>query len=283
MKRFGLLCNPAAGNLGDDIQNLATRRFLPSLDAFVPRESLHEAREPLHIILNGWFCHFPERWPPSPRLSPLLVSMHISPLPSAPGRALTAAEAFTRPPVSAYLRQYGPVGTRDLETETLLKRAGIPAYFSGCMTLTLPRPDVPRADDLVVVNEIPAPALARLRQTTGKRLFRTWHGNFADTDPAERLLRAQELLDLYARASCVVTSRLHCALPCLAIGTPVLLVDAAPDQGRFSGLRDFLHHRPWQAVADGTAGYDIDNPPPNKPLHLPYRANLIEAARRFVA
>ena len=283
MKRFGLLCNPTAGNIGDDIQNLATRQFLPSLDAYVPRESLHDVREDLHMILNGWFCHFPERWPPSPRVTPLLVSMHISPLPSAPTRTITADQVFTQPPVADYLRQHGPVGARDQETEALLKGAGIESYFSGCMTLTIPRPPVPRADDLVVINEVPALALARLRKTTGKRLFRTWHGNFADRDPAERQVRAQELLDLYARASCVVTSRLHCALPCLAIGTPVLLVDVAPDQGRFTGLRDFLHHRPWQAVANGTAGYDIDNPPPNKELHLPYRAGLIEAARRFVA
>ena len=283
MKRFGLLCNPAGGNIGDDIQNLATRRFLPSFDTFVPRESLHEVRENLHMILNGWFCHFPERWPPAPGITPLLVSMHISPLPSSPTRTITAAQVFSQPPVADYLRRHGPVGARDHESEVILKNAGIPCYFSGCMTLTIPRPSVARAEDLVVINELPAKVLARLRQGTGKRLFRTWHGNYPERDPAERQLRAQELLDLYARASCVVTSRLHCALPCLALGTPVLLVDVAPDQGRFSGLRDFLHHRPWQAVADGTAGYDIDNPPPNKELHLPYRARLIEAAQRFVA
>lgn len=38
------------------------------------------------------------------------------------------------------------------------------------------------------------------------------------------LAHAEALLELYASAELVVTSRLHCALPCLALGTPVVLI-----------------------------------------------------------
>ncbi len=283
MKRFGLLSYAGTGNLGDEIQSLATQRLLPRVDAYVDREELAGISEPLSMVLNGWFCHFPERWPPAPALRPLLISMHITPQPTSPDRALLATHVFTQPPVADYLRRHGPVGTRDLQTAALLRAAGIDAYFSGCMTLTLNRPDVARQDDLVVVNEVPQAVLDHIRANTTRRIFRTWHVDYPETERAERFARAQELLDLYARASCVVTSRLHCALPCLAMGTPVLLVDVAHDQERFGGLHDFVHHCSWQAVLAGQSGYDFDRPPPNKTLHLPFRAALERSVAQFVA
>ena len=38
---------------------------------------------------------------------------------------------------------------------------------------------------------------------------------------------ADELLKKYAKAEMVVTSRIHCALPCTGMGTPVIYVDNA--------------------------------------------------------
>ena len=38
--RFGLLSYPAVANLGDAIQSLAAKRFLPRVDLRVPRERM---------------------------------------------------------------------------------------------------------------------------------------------------------------------------------------------------------------------------------------------------
>lgn len=64
----------------------------------------------------------------------------------------------------------------------------------------------------------------------------------------ERLELARELIRRYAKASLVVTSRIHAALPCLGLETPVLFV--TPDSptigmdihstGRFKGLSDLF-------------------------------------------
>jgi hypothetical protein len=151
------------------------------------------------------------------------------------------------------------------------------------MTLTLSRPDVPRHDDLVVYNNIPAEVLARLRQTSRKQLFGTEHVDVRQHEPGERIARAKELLGLYARASCVVTSRLHCALPCLAMGTPVLLLDMAGDTYRFKGLGDFLHHCTPAEFLSGRFAYNVDAPLANKTQHLAYRAGLIKSVENFVA
>ena len=53
---------------------------------------------------------------------------------------------------------------------------------------------------------------------------------------------ADRLLRRYERAPFVVTSRLHCALPCLAMGTPLWFVHHADfETGRFGGNIDFLN------------------------------------------
>lgn len=41
----------------------------------------------------------------------------------------------------------------------------------------------------------------------------------------ERLCEARRLVGKYAKAGLVVTSRIHCALPCLGLETPVILTE----------------------------------------------------------
>ena len=65
----------------------------------------------------------------------------------------------------------------------------------------------------------------------------------------ERLTIAENLLEKYLKASIVVTSRIHCALPCLALETPVIFVlgssidreSSKADAGRFEGLIELLN------------------------------------------
>jgi hypothetical protein len=283
MASFGVLSFQATDNLGDEIQSIAAAEHLPRVDAYFDRDHLNavlrDDGQPYLMVLNGWFCQYPERWPPSDAIRPLLVSMHFTKERVSSDFGLVPAEILSTPPISHYLKHHGPVGARDLTTLHLLRQAGIPSYFSGCMTLTLQRPAVGRVDDLVVLNDLPKPVLAHVRSTAMKSLFTTTHMGFPDTTPEGRFARAHELLALYARASCVVTGRLHCALPCLAMGTPVLLIDVAADQYRFAGLNDFLHHCSAGEFIGGSFGYDIHNPWPNKTAHFRYR----EALRRTVA
>lgn len=61
---------------------------------------------------------------------------------------------------------------------------------------------------------------------------------------------SEQLLEKYNRAKYVVTSRIHCALPCTGIETPVIFIDSQEmnsdrnlfgSPGRFGGLIDFFH------------------------------------------
>jgi hypothetical protein len=93
---------------------------------------------------------------------------------------------------------------------------------------------------------------------------------------------AEQRLRLYASSRSVVTDRLHCALPCIAMGVPVLFVDTAPDPYRLQGLRELMHAVALPDFLKGRYDYDINDPPPNKTLHLPIREALIERVSAFV-
>ncbi len=288
MKKFCLLDYTNTANLGDEIQSIAARRFLPQVDRYVDREALNDVRSEdgasYWMIMNGWFCHRAENWPPSPALRPLPVSLHISPAPGvAGGVGLVPAEILLSQSLKNYLRGFGPVGARDKATLKRLQDAGVASYFSGCLTLTLPRPGVAKDPGLIVANEVPSEVLNTLQHRTRKRIVTTTHWNEHTTDRDERFGLAESLLATYASASCVITTRLHCALPCTAMGTPVLLLDTAQDQHRFDGLHDFVRHCTVRDYLSGTVDFDLDTPSPNPDTHLPFARALQERVQAFIA
>ena len=107
--------------------------------------------------------------------------------------------------------------------------------------------------------------------------------------PTEESLfaHAHELLMRYERVPFVVTSRLHCSLPCIAMGTPVW-VPFHPDMttGRFGGNDDFMNKLPF--AADGR----LETPPggriqpkqlpPVRTEHLQYAEELKRRCREFM-
>jgi Polysaccharide pyruvyl transferase len=283
--RQALLVYGDTNNLGDEIQSVAVQRLLSDVDALVDRDRLSafnpEDRIPRRIVLNGWYSGGPENWPPSEYLEPLLISMHISGTP-AYHSGLRGVDVMLAEPLAEYLRYYAPVGARDLSTMRLLNRTKIESYFSGCATLTLPRSTEARDEDVLVLNDVPPEAAALIKGRTKKRIIETSHVGFYQGDPNRRLQRARELLEVYRGAGCVVTSRLHCALPSMAMGTPTLLLDVASDQHRFEGLNDLLHHCSLQDFLAGKAPFDPEQPVPTLDRHFEMAEALKDRIRSFI-
>ena len=107
----------------------------------------------------------------------------------------------------------------------------------------------------------------------------------------ERLKEAERLVKLYSRAKLVVTSRIHCALPCLGLETPVIFTDLATkkhdDTCRFRGLRDLFLVMDWK---DGglvpefkiDKKLSINNVVENKTTWKQYAESLIKTCRKFI-
>ena len=94
-----------------------------------------------------------------------------------------------------------------------------------------------------------------------------------------RFAQARRLLNRYRRASLVVTARMHCALPCVASGTPVVFVHAGYMKERFEGLLDGVPSVTHEQVARGEWNLDWDNPP--RPADPDYYTGIADRLRRL--
>jgi hypothetical protein len=266
-ERFALLKFDGTQNLGDEIQSIAAKRFLPRIDAWVDRERLDEFRasKPHKIILNGWFLHRPEHWPPSTSLHPLIISFHLTReiVPGSNISKIAPSDTVLKGNGLEFLKRHEPIGARDLDTLAQLRSAGIDAYFSGCLTLTLRVATPIEKHEIVYAVDVSDGMFAHLSRNYEGRIIRLVHGDSKLKGPA-RFARASHFLQCYAQAQAVVTTRLHCALPCLALGTPVLLIEEARDHYRFDGLRDLLWHTSEKELLQGNFHYDLRHPPSNK-------------------
>lgn len=236
---YGQLVCDDQGNVGDDIQALAASLHLPRVDRTIDREQIHKhpgAGEV--VIMNGWFSRDIEAWPPSPSIHPIFVSFHV--------------QKRFKPTIAkyaSYLKQFEPIGTRDRGTEEFLNSIGIKAETTYCLTLTFPeRSSAPENGKVFIVDASSIAVPKHLRENAVKVSHVVAPIGHKVTMPY-----AQQLLDTYRdHASLVITTRLHCALPCIAMGIPVIYFGSRSD-ARTAIIEDIggviydakLHSKSW--------------------------------------
>ncbi|WP_372752554.1 polysaccharide pyruvyl transferase family protein [Labilibaculum sp.] len=318
--KFGLLVYwDKVRNIGEYIQSLAQVPFLPKVDQFLNKETLSEYYGDEHkLILNGWFMHYPENWPPSKNINPLFVSFHISP---------KTKDLLISDKAIEYYKLHEPIGCRDHDTVELLKTKGVNAYFSGCLTLTLDKHlyvDEDYKDEIIFSDvlynmarynpNITPKTLIRSILRTPKVIFQAFKKRqlikklFPETiqqkakyiiqerslkkyTHEERFDVATDFLKQLANAKLVVTSRLHTALPCLAFGTPVIFIDGQLsrkfDSSRLSSYtKSMLNTINMEEIQQKSSNelHEIINKyrQGNPNAHLKYRTELIERVQKFI-
>lgn len=253
--KFGILSYDTSYNLGDEIQSIAAKQYLPNIDVWFDRDLHHTTfvsgnnnTGKFKVIFNGWFDGNYTHFPPPSYIDPLFISFHIneSNHDNDPQYAILNKEKIDFKSLAShvsYLKQYEPIGCRDLHTKNLLEKYGIDAYFSGCLTLTLKNKFNTRNDEILVVdshilcknifeNLIPGEIRNKaiyLKQSIERKIN---HSN--------KMNMAQKFIDRLSQAKLVITSRLHTLLPCLALKTPVIFIHNDPNDIRFTGLNQFF-------------------------------------------
>lgn len=204
-------------NLGDDIQSLAAKKLLPRVDGGVSRERLKSPSARGVISMNGYFLGQCD-WPPSPDLQPFFFAFHVT-----PG---SAAKVCSQEGI-AYLKQHEPIGCRDQGTMQLLQKHGVQAFYSKCVTLTLPRRESAPQNGRIYMVGLSKGAVAAAPKSIRKKAVLVDQAKLRlpDLSPSLKEELSQHLLDTYSKtAALVITSKIHCAMPCIAMGIPVVFL-----------------------------------------------------------
>ena len=203
-------------NLGDQIQSIAAEQFIPRINKRFDRDKLREVSESDRhlLIMQGWFSQSPGRcFPPSASIIPLFLGFHIADHPAN-------IDHFLSPGSIRYFKQFEPVGCRDRHTAALLQHHGVESFHSKCLTITFPRRSSAPVNGKVIVSDVNP---LYLPHSLAKKALVVSHIVSDKLSEQEKRSKAKMLLDLYRdEARLVITSRLHCALPCIAMGIPVV-------------------------------------------------------------
>lgn len=291
--KFGIMMHKKTQNIGDDIQAYASARLLPEVSYFLDREKLDsfvsDDGEPVAVVMSAWYMWHKWNWPPSKYIVPLFTGIHYTNNEKAKQDGSPVTTEFLTGLGRDYMNACGGIGCRDLFTQRTFEALGINCYFSGCITLTLPeQPRKKPEREYVVTVDIGDPSTEavkkRLEGTDIEHIDFKHYKDYRESTATweERKAYVEEVLSLYQNAKCVVTRRLHAALPCLAMGVPVLLLNNESNGIRFEPYYDWLHYSRREAFISGEYEYDVTNPPPNKPDYIPYREALIKQVEEFV-
>ena len=242
----GIVYYKNSKNIGDDIQTYAAWQLVENA-VFCDREQLHQYQNPTKLLCNGWFMNNGANWPPASHIDSLFISFHIS---------SSCQNEMTRPASIAYFQQHQPVGCRDIHTQQLLEKHKVSSYLSGCLTLTLPHYKGDRNDEILFVDVMRKNYTSSYRSAIVNKLIPKTHknqvqhlthfsNNLKHKSIEQRMNDVENLLERYKKAKVVFTSLIHCALPCIAMGTPVVFIDAgfnnnAEKRDRFGGILDLF-------------------------------------------
>ena len=286
--KYGLVVFSKTDNLGDDIQSYATMMHLPHIDYIIERENMSNFvpndNHSVAVIMAGWFLYSHLNWPPSPYIYPLNISMHFDTYYSRylgnPLEKNMVLEGYG----AQWLNSHGPVGVRDYFTLNLLSGFGIDAYFSGCITTTLKKfPNVTKHQKIVAV-DVSSQIIKYVQQHSNKEVIVKTHKIKLESVPLKKRFQlVEEYLKLYQGASLVITSRLHVALPCLALDTPVLFVKDTKFFNRIGTYMPYLHNEFEDNILRSIFNYDFDNPLDNPTNYLKIQSFLNNTCNNFVS
>lgn len=227
----------STNNIGDDIQTLAAINFLKKKGIteyiFIDREKLCDYNgEHVILIMNGWFMHNINKFPPSDKITPIFISVHINKEPLISNNI-------------NYFKKYEPIGCRDTDTVNLFKKYSIDAYFTGCLTLLFDNFKEKTEKKYLVDVFIDGKQIPKIDfDITNYKDYQIIKHNVVKTDTSlkKRLIDAEKLLNKYRKAKEVVTTRLHCILPCRAFNTNAIFIHKNYNtDARFSGLKKIIN------------------------------------------
>lgn len=233
----------ARANIGDAIQTIAIRYLFAKMkirNEDIVEIGIDELKNydgiPVIMPLIGVFERntVRKRFPCSPKINPVFIcSLMYDDVLKGNGELIN------------YLKKYAPIGCRDERTRDIFRQYGIEAYIMGCISLVIPKRDQGPTVNKVFLIDIPYSLENLLPSKIKEQSERVCHEINLKEYPISRkeYLRIESVassqLETYRNeAGLVITSRLHAAAPCIAMGIPTIVVSNNFDY-RFAWIDKF--------------------------------------------
>ena len=285
--KYGLLIEKETRNIGDDIQAYAAKRFLPRVDYLIDRnhidEFVPENDEYVATILNGWFLQYVLNWPISPFIKPLPISMHFTY--KNWFWDITDRPHHLKEYGLEYLKKIEPIGCRDSHTQKLLTEKGIKTNYTGCLTLTIEKLENVQKGNYICAVDVSKEVIKNIKDSTNLEVKEITHivpEDYYKLPWEERMKNVENLLRIYQGAKAIVSYRLHCALPCLALGTPTILLNEDYRNDRFEDYTKYIESCSEEDFVSGKIKYNFENLPEHSREWQNLKDNLIKMCREFI-
>jgi hypothetical protein len=238
-----------SGNIGDCIQNLAVEKIYEKAGVpkekllLVNRDELPSYNKRCALVMQGWFANTIgcNMLPWNENISPIFLGFHLNDY-------MNSRADFVEKNMGKLMKNFEPIGCRDRNTAQFLQKQNVNAYFSGCMTLTFDKRERAPQNGKIFVVDLNKKILKKLPDFIKKQAdysithYYEWdHKPLTDEDAVEFENKAREILEIYKKeAKLVITSRIHVAMPCVAMGIPVIFITKQSDDIRFDVLQGIL-------------------------------------------
>lgn len=150
------------------------------------------------------------------------------------------------PELLAYFKKNEPIGCRDEHTKKIFTKHGVKAYLMGCFTICFPKREKDPIDGKVFLIDTPVGLEEYLPKDIKADYVKVTHSVPFDTYPVtveedsrQKQIARKHLEQYRDEAKLVITGRLHAAIPCMAMGIPVILVRENYDF-RFGWVEKYL-------------------------------------------
>ena len=248
--------------MGDYIQTIATEEAIkkcvkgPVVFENVLRIALTDHQGGT-CVMQGWYEHKQLTFLPGPDTRPVWVGTHFC----------TDARVMIKSLYESSNIRFNDIECRDRSTLNFCKSLGMRAYFSRCLTLTLPRrssEEDENAEEVYIVdctNEIienlPSNIKVGAQITTQRNFqFKNWMDWHQCREVAE-----QRMNEYRHHAKLVITTALHCAQPCIAMGIPVIFIHPEMEEAdRFSAMDGIIKIYSLNDLKEGKVQFDVKAP-----------------------
>ncbi len=294
--KYGLWYYKNTHNIGDDIWAYAQSLFYPHIDYLIDNTEVYkfksENNEEVATIVSAFVepYNFEYGFFPPSNIIPFFIGAYFR---------STLWELLANDYMRNYLKAYEPIGIRSKVHVKQFKDLGIDAYYSGCVTLTLPTVEKVKGDYICLVdvpefiidyvknkvkNRFEIKVMTHILPKIGEDVFL----KHRELPINERFEVVKEIISIYSGAHCVITSNLHTALPCLTQNTPVLFTYPRDGRGiadldtRISDNLFLLNSNYYEDFKENKVEYDFIDPPLNPKEYLGLREELIKSCNNFI-